>query len=72
MDKPWMAFDVGCYECGEPSGLIGLYATEAEARAACDEAATLQAADWTGQHAMQVHNLVDESQWSSYRPRVNA
>lgn len=37
-----MAFDVGCYECGEPSGVIGFFATEADAAAACSAAAERQ------------------------------
>lgn len=54
---PYLAFDVGCYECGEPSGVLGLYATEAEAEAACERAADRQKADWHGQHSMEVHDL---------------
>ena len=57
---PFLAFDVGCYECGEPSGVIGLYATREEADAACARARKRQAAEWGGQHSMEVFDLRTE------------
>lgn len=55
MEQPFAAFDIGCIECGESSSLIGLYATEAEAQAACD---TWEAVGWRGgQHYYEVFDL---------------
>lgn len=34
--KVWVVIDVGCYECGVDSEGVGIYDTEAEARAAAD------------------------------------
>lgn len=53
----YLAFDVGCIECGEESAVIGVYHTEAEAQAACDTAEEAQRAHWTGQHSFQVHPI---------------
>ena len=51
----FMAFDVGCIECGEPSSILGLFATEAEAQAKCDE---WDAKGWRGgQHYYEVFDL---------------
>lgn len=54
---PYLAFDIGCIECGEPSGVIGVFAIEAEAQAACDRAFERQKVDWHGQHSMEVYDL---------------
>ncbi len=53
----WIAFDIGCIECGEESSVIGVYSTEKEAEAACEKAAELQKANWTGEHHMKVFQL---------------
>lgn len=53
----FMAYDEGCYECGEPSGVIGFYVTKAEAEAAVEAASARQRADWKGQHDMFVIDL---------------
>jgi hypothetical protein len=53
----WLAFDVGCIECGEPSAVVGTFATEQEARAAADAAEERQQADWHGQHYFEVFDL---------------
>jgi hypothetical protein len=56
--KRWLAFDVGCIECGEDSAVIGTYDTEAEAEAACETTAEEQARNWSGQHSMEVFDLL--------------
>lgn len=50
----YIAMDIGCIECGEDSRLLGVFATEAEAEAACKVAREKQAANWYGQHSMEV------------------
>ena len=56
--KRWLAFDIGCIECGEGSAVIGTYDTEDEADAACAEAGEEQARDWHGQHSMEAFDLL--------------
>jgi hypothetical protein len=50
----WLAFDIGCIECGEESSVIGVYATEAEAIEATEVAIEAQQRDWHGQHVMDI------------------
>lgn len=38
--------DVGCIECGEQTEVVGVYATEDEAKAAFEAAATARVAKW--------------------------
>ena len=59
--KRWLAFDIGCIECGEASAVIGIYATPQEAQAACDDAAEEQARNWHGQHSMEVFDLANQA-----------
>ena len=58
--KRWLAFDIGCIECGEDSAVIGVYDTEDEAQTAAAAAAELQAANWTGQHQFVVCDLASD------------
>ncbi len=58
-DTRWLAFDVGCIECGEESNVIGLFDSEEEAQAACEIAREKQKADWHGQHSFEVFDLTD-------------
>ena len=67
---PWLAMDEGCYECGEPSGIVGLFATKEEAEAANELASKHQQDDWHGQHAFVVYHLI-EGPFSEHR-RIEA
>lgn len=53
----YLAFDIGCIECGEESAVIGVFDTEAEAKAACAIAKDEQKKNWRGQHSMEVFKL---------------
>lgn len=57
--KRWLAFDIGCIECGEPSAVVGVFDTRDGAKAAAKEARERQAADWHGQHEFAVFDLED-------------
>lgn len=57
--KRWLAFDIGCIECGEESAVIGVYMTRAEAETACNAQRVAQKNDWHGQHEMQVFDLLE-------------
>ena len=51
----WLAFDVGCIECGEASSVIGLFATREEALAAC---IPFEELGWIGgQHYYEVFDM---------------
>jgi hypothetical protein len=64
-----MAYDEGCYECGEPSGVIGFYPTRKQAEAAAEEAAVRQNEYWRGQHSMFVIDLAAPG-WSEHGPHA--
>ena len=53
----WLAFDIGCIECGEESAVIGVYETIEEAAAACERTKEAQIKDWHGEHHMKVFEL---------------
>ena len=50
----FVAVDIGCIECDEPSSVLGIYGTEEEALQFCEEAEIAQAKNWQGQHAFLV------------------
>lgn len=54
----WLAFDIGCLECGEGSGPIGVFKTKEAAEKAAREAEIKQKADWSGEHYMQVYKIL--------------
>lgn len=62
----YIAFDVGCIECGEASGLIGVYASKEEAEAAADAARKEQHYDWHGEHYMFVVDTDNPADYSTY------
>jgi hypothetical protein len=53
----FLAFDIGCLECGEESAVIGFYDTEGEAGKACAVAAKEQEKTWHGQHSFRVFEV---------------
>jgi hypothetical protein len=57
MPERWLAFDIGCIECGEGSAVIGTYATQEAAQQAADTAEEQQKQDWRGQHRFEVYDL---------------
>ena len=66
MSGTWLAFDIGCIECGEDSGVIGTFATEAEADAAALAAYERHRDAWRGQHHMAVFDLSDPESFSRF------
>ncbi len=60
----WLAFDIGCLECGEDSGILGIYDHKKEAEAACARAKKRQRDRWHGQHSMEVFALDSRSQFA--------
>ena len=62
----YLAFDIGCIECGEPSGVIGVYDTEEEAIDAAERAQERQKDNWEGQHSFRVFDLESEDSYSEW------
>lgn len=63
----YIAFDIGCLECGEPSGIIGVYNEKDEAEAAAEAAHRRQREDWHGEHGMWVFDTDRPEDYSQYR-----
>lgn len=53
----YLAFDIGCMECGETSKVIGVYNTEKEAEQAITLEEELQSENWRGQHDFEVYKI---------------
>jgi hypothetical protein len=55
--KKYLAFDIGCIECGEESQVIGIYSRRSEAQDAAAKAREKQAKNWEGQHSFEVFTI---------------
>lgn len=55
--KAYLAFDIGCIECGEESRVIGTFKTRKGAESACAKASKKQKENWEGEHYMQVFEI---------------
>lgn len=70
LSKPlFVAVDIGCLECGEPSEVLGIFTNKEEAEAICTEAEAYQAEHWHGQHEFQVFEVpeINVSTWKKDR-----
>lgn len=56
----YVALDIGCIECGEPSHVLGIFNTPAGAAQACMKAEKLQEKNWMGAHDFYVEEIEDE------------
>lgn len=68
----WLAFDIGCIECGEESGVIGLFATKEEAESACDALYANPGAFLGGQHSYEVFDVTEKSSYALTRVKEDA
>ena len=50
----WVAVDVGCIECGEPSDVFGVFTSQEQAQATCDAWYAHDNGWRGGQHSYQV------------------
>ena len=53
----YLAFDIGCIECGESSAVVGVFETKELALKAAEEAEDKQKESWQGQHSMEVFEI---------------
>lgn len=65
-NKQYLAFDIGCIECGEDSNVIGLYATRKKAEQAIEKYITNEPnefgtdwgrPEWRGQHICEIFEI---------------
>lgn len=55
----YVAVDIGCIECGEPSHVLGVFTTAERAQAVANCAHEEQARNWHGQHFFKVFEVPD-------------
>lgn len=55
--KRYLAFDIGCIECGEPSAVLGVFMSRDEANLAAEHAERVQRENWLGQHYFEVYEI---------------
>jgi hypothetical protein len=57
----YLAFDIGCIECGEVSDVVGIFPTRGEAEAAIDTyldgGSRWGRTGWIGQHSVEIFEV---------------
>jgi hypothetical protein len=53
----YVAVDIGCIECGEPSAVIGIYKKRSDAEKAIADHKKRQEENWKGQHVFEVFEI---------------
>lgn len=62
----YVAVDIGCIECGEPSALLGVYKIEEAAWNVCRIAIERQQEDWHGEHRFIVFDTRNPDDYSEF------
>ena len=53
----YVALDIGCIECGEPTEVLGIFTDEKIAEKVCEKNEKRQEAHWRGQHNFGVWKI---------------
>lgn len=53
----YVAVDIGCLECGEPSHILGIFTSEEEAYSVIADHRERQAEAWHGEHSFEVFRV---------------
>ena len=53
----YVAVDIGCIECGEPSHVLGIFTNKEKALNVCKEHEERQNLNWTGQHSFEIFEI---------------
>lgn len=67
----WLAFNVGCIECGVSSAVVGCFDTQAEAEAACHACDAVLSWREGGQNSFEVFDLCAPMA-AEYRSAIDA
>ena len=57
----YVVVDIGCIECGEPSGVLGIFTNEEEAEKVAEKYAEIQSNNWSGQHHFEIFEVKEEN-----------
>ena len=55
--KVFVAVDIGCIECDEPSAVLGVFDTRKQAKDACKKHEDWQSKHWHGEHFFDVFDI---------------
>lgn len=53
----YVALDIGCIECGEPSAVLGIFDNKKDAQKVCKKYESIQSEHWYGQHYFEVQEV---------------
>ena len=53
----YVALDIGCIECGEPSSILGIFDKKEDAEKVCEKYERIQEEHWHGQHCFEVQEV---------------
>ena len=56
----YVVVDIGCIECGEQSGVLGIFTNEEEAEKVAKKYKEIQSNNWCGQHSFEIFEVKEE------------
>ena len=56
----YVVVDIGCIECGEESGVLGIFTDEKEAVKVAKKYEEIQTKNWRGQHYFEIFEVKEE------------
>ena len=57
----YVVVDIGCIECGEQSGVLGIFTDKKEAEKTAKKYKEKQANNWSGQHYFEIFEVKEEN-----------
>lgn len=56
----YVVVDIGCIECGEQSGVLGIFTNKKEAEKVAKKYKEIQSNNWCGQHFFEIFEVKEE------------
>ena len=56
----YVVVDIGCIECGEQSGVLGIFTNKKEAEKVAKKYEEIQTNNWSGQHYFEIFEVKEE------------
>lgn len=57
----YVVVDIGCIECGEQSGVLGIFTDKKQAEEVQKKYREIQSNNWTGQHYFEIFEVKEEN-----------
>ena len=55
--KYYVLVDIGCIECGEESGVLGIFTNKKKAKMVAKKYEKIQSDNWSGQHYFEIFEI---------------